>query len=41
MVARDYHLPVEAVETAILFYHTDRRARTAIDGHLAANEPPA
>jgi uncharacterized protein (DUF433 family) len=41
MVARDYHLPVEAVETAILFYRTDRRARTAIDGHLAANEPPA
>jgi hypothetical protein len=41
MVARDYHLPVQAVETAILFYRSDRRARMAIDGHLAANEPPA
>ena len=39
-VAHDYHVPVEAVETAILFYRMDRRARVAIDGHLAANEPP-
>jgi len=41
LVARDYQLPIEAVETALLFYRTDRRARVAIDGHLAANEPPA
>ncbi len=40
-VAHDYQVPMEAVETAILFYRTDRRARVAIDGHLAANEPPA
>ncbi len=40
-VAHDYHVSVGAVETAILFYRTDRRARVAIDGHLAANEPPA
>lgn len=41
LVARDYQLPVEAVETAMLFYRTARRARVAIDGHLAANEPSA
>ncbi|HEY8291057.1 MAG TPA: hypothetical protein VIG44_01150 [Thermomicrobiales bacterium] len=27
LVARDYQLPVAAVETAILFYRTNRRAR--------------
>jgi len=41
LVARDYQLPVKVVETAILFYRTERRARVAIDGHLAASEPPA
>jgi len=41
LVARDYQVSMETVETAILFYRTERRARVAIDGHLAANEPPA
>jgi hypothetical protein len=41
LVAHDYQVPVEAVEAAFIFYRTDRRARVAIDGHLAANEPPA
>ncbi len=41
LVARDYQVSMETIETAILFYRTERCARVAIDGHLAANEPPA
>lgn len=37
IVARDYHIPVEAVEAAMLYY---RQHQAAIDARLAANSPP-
>jgi uncharacterized protein (DUF433 family) len=36
-VAREYHLPHEAVEAALVYYH---QHQAAIDARIAANEVP-